>query len=587
MSEFIDHKSFYIIKRLLKEHVRPYQSRILWAVFFMIIVAACSAAIVRLVQPAIDKVLLTDNKQMLFIVTTSIFGIYLLKGTAEYFQNFLIRFVGQQILTDLQILMYEHLLRADLEFIQTHPSGKLISKFTNDIILMRGAVSHMLVGCAKHFLSVLFLIIIMFTLDIYLSLFVFVVFPLAIYPIQKLGRKMRNVVGKAQEELSNYTSKLDETFQSIKVIKSFSGERAEAKRAHNIISQILRYYKQTAKLDALTSPIMEVLCGIAIACILWYGSVMVNSGETTPGSLLAFIAAFASVYRPFKSLVALNVNLQEGLAAANRIFNLLDTKPGITDETNAKDITLHTPEISFNNIGLTFDNRVAIDNVTLTIESSKTYALVGKSGSGKTSLANLLVRFYNPTSGNININSLDIKDIKINSIRSQVALVTQDTILFDATIGENIAYGKKNATKEEIINAAKAANAHEFIMDLPEAYDTQSGSRGFKLSGGQRQRLAIARAFLKDAPILILDEATSALDPESELAILQSLAKLRRGRTTLFITHRLSSIKDSDQIVCMKKGKVFEQGTHKELLENKQEYYRLFNKELKEQKDNV
>lgn len=553
----------------------------------MIIVAACSAAIVRLVQPAIDQVLLTDNKNMLILVTTAIFGIYLLKGTAEYFQNFLIRYVGQQILTDLQIQMYEHLLKADLAFIQAHPSGKLISRFTNDIILMRGAVSHMLVGCAKHFLSVLFLIIIMFSLDVYLSLFVFVVFPLAIYPIQKIGRKMRNVVGKAQEELSNYTSKLDETFQSIKVIKSFSGEKIEADRARGIIAQILGYYKRTAKLDALTSPIMEVLCGVAIACILWYGSVMVSTGETTPGSLLAFIAAFASVYRPFKSLVALNVNLQEGLAAANRVFNLLDTKPLIRNSQDAKDVTLSTPEIIFDNINLTFDNRTAIDNVSLKVEKAKTYAFVGKSGSGKTTMANLLVRFYDPTAGNIKIDSHDIKSIKINSLRNQIALVTQDTILFDATIGENIAYGKKGATKEEIIEAAKAANAHEFISELPEGYDTTAGSRGFKLSGGQRQRLAIARAFLKNAPILILDEATSALDPESELAILQSLAKLRNGRTTLFITHRLASIKDVDQIVCMKKGNVFEQGTHEELMENKQEYYRLFNKELKETKYDV
>lgn len=587
MSEFVNHKSTYIIKRLLKNHVSPYKARILSAIFFMVIVAGCSAAIVQLVKPAIDRVLLTNDEEMLILVPTAILAIYFLKGVAEYFQSFLIKYVGQQILTDLQIEMYEHLLRADLSFLQKHSSGKLISRFTNDIILMRGAVSHMLVGCAKYFLSVLFLIIIMFKLDLVLSLFVFVAFPLAIYPIQKIGRRMRNVVGKAQEELSNYTSRLDETFKSIKVIKSFSGEKTEANRARNIIAEILEYYRRTARLDALTSPIMEILCGIAVACILWYGAMMVRSGQTTPGSLLAFITAFASAYRPFKSLVSLNVNLQEGLAAANRVFNLLDTKPEIKESKESKDFEFVLPEIKFDNVELKFGERVAVHNINLTIEKAKTYAFVGRSGSGKTTLSNLLVRFYEPTNGNIHIADHDIKEIKIASLRSQIALVTQDTILFDASIAENIAYGKQGASFDEIVVAAKAADAHDFISKLPEGYNTGVGSGGYALSGGQRQRLAIARAFLKDAPILILDEATSALDPNSELAILQSLAKLRRNRTTLFITHRLSAIEDVDQIVVMKNGKISEQGNHADLLKNKKEYFRLFNKELKDNEENV
>ena len=587
MPEFISHKSLYLIKRLLKDHVRPYKKKISLAIFFMIIVATCAASIVRLVEPAIDQVFLTHNKDMLLMVPLVMLIIYCIKGVAEYFQSYIIKFVGQQILTDLQMQMYEHLLFADISFIQAESSGRLISRFTNDIVLMRGAVSNMLVGCAKHFLSVLFLIIIMFRLDPFLTTFVFIAFPLAIYPIQIIGRKMRNIVGKAQEELSNYTARLDETFHSIKIIKSFSGEKIEVDRAREIINNILSFYKKTAKFDALTSPIMEILSGLSIACILWYGGLRVMSGETTPGALFTFITAFVSAYRPFKSLVSLNVNLQEGLAATNRVFNVLDTKPSIIDAQGSKSVIFKKPEIEFENIELKFNKKVAIHKLDLSIKSGQTYALVGRSGSGKTSIANLLVRFYDPTNGDIKIDGHSLKDIKINSVRRQIALVTQDTILFDTTVADNIAYGHVNASMAQIIQAAKASDAHEFIELLPDGYQTVVGTAGSTLSGGQKQRIAIARAFLKDAPILILDEATSNLDPNSEKSILNALIKLRKNRTTLIITHRLSTITDADQIAVLKNGQIIEQAKHEELLANKKEYYKLYNKELKEFEENV
>jgi ATP-binding cassette, subfamily B, bacterial MsbA len=580
-------KSSAVIKRLLVNHVKPYKSEIFIVIFFMVVVATCSAAVVWLTKPAIDKILVARNMHMLVIIPLLMLGVYVIKGIAEYYQGYLIKYVGQKILTDMQIQMYEHLLYADLAYVQSQSSGRLISRFTNDIILMRGAVSNMLIGCAKYFLSVVFLIIIMFSLEPFLSMFVFLAFPIAIYPVQKLGRKMRRITGDAQEELSNYTARLDETFQSIKIIKSFCAEKIESVRAKEITTKILTFYKKSAMLDSLTSPVMEFLCGLAIACVLWYGGFQVISGDMTIGELFTFIAAFVSAYRPFKSLVSLNVNLQEGLAAANRIFNILDTKPLIQDNANALKPDFGCPEIFFEKITLNFEEKEAIKLVNLKIEKAKTYAIVGKSGSGKTSLANLLVRFYDPTEGRVLINSNDIKDISVTHLRNQIAMVSQDTILVDASIAENIAYGNLAATRQEIIDAAKHADADEFISKLVDGYDTVIGIGGCTLSGGQKQRLAIARAFLKNSPIMLFDEATSALDPESEQSIVHSFTNLRKGKTTLIITHRLASIRDVDKIIVMKNGEIEEQGTHEELINLKSEYYKLHNKQLKEKAKTV
>jgi subfamily B ATP-binding cassette protein MsbA len=309
----------------------------------------------------------------------------------------------------------------------------------------------------------------------------------------------------------------------------------------------------------------------------------VIQGTMTTGALFSFITAFVSAYRPFKSLVALNVNLQEGITAANRVFNILDFKPTISDSPNALTPAFISPRIEFKNIEMKFPNgKIALKSLDLTIDPGKTYAFVGSSGSGKTTLANMLTRMFDPTNGQIIIDNYDTKEITLKSLRGQISLVSQETALFDATVLENIAYGATAASRDSVIKAAKAADAHEFILALPQGYDTMVGSNGTTLSGGQRQRLSIARAFLKDAPILVLDEATSALDPNSERSIIDSLTKLRLGRTTMIITHRLASVKDADQIVAMKHGKIVELGTHAELLKMQKEYYKLYNKQLKE-----
>ncbi|WP_342269944.1 ABC transporter transmembrane domain-containing protein [Rickettsia endosymbiont of Orchestes rusci] len=619
-----DYSATKVIKRLLKNFIKPYSKKIFLAIFFMIVSAICSANIVKSVQPIIDQIFLTHDKKMLLLMPFMITSMFFIKGVSEYYQNYLVKYIGQCILTDLQMKMYEHLLCADISFIQSQSSARIISRFTNDITMMRGAVSNLLVGCAKYFFTVLFLIIVMFKLEPVISCVTFFVFPLAIYPVQKLGRRIRKISTQSQEELGHYTSRLDETFQSIKIVKSFVGEKIESNRALLIVNNILSFYKKTSKLDALVSPIMETLSGIAIGGIIWYGGSLVMEGKTTPGALFAFLTAFATAYRPFKSLVSLNVNLQEGIAAAKRVFTILDTEPVIKDHANALHVDFTNAKIAFKEVGLNFQSKVAIKLVDLKLTPNKIIAFVGRSGSGKTSLSNLLVRFYDPSEGTILINDHDIKDIKIASLRKQISLVTQDTHLFDTSVAENIAYGKTqlnsesfrqdefeeelsyrtkvrehrrmpknslvsgfpndavNATREQIITAAKYADADEFIMRLPDGYDTVIGTQGTTLSGGQRQRLSIARAFLKNSPILIWDEATSSLDQNSEQKIIESLKKLRQGKTTLIITHRLASITDVDYIIVMKAGSICEQGTHEQLLANEGEYYKLYNKELKE-----
>jgi subfamily B ATP-binding cassette protein MsbA len=564
------YKTEEILRRLIGVYISPYSRKMFLAIFFMIIVASCNAIVVKLVEPAIDEVFLTHDQYMLIMLPLITIGVFAVKGIAEYYQSYLIKYVGQRILTDLQIEMYDHLLKADLSFIQSQSSGRLISRFTNDISLMRGAVSNLVVGCAKHLLTIIFMIGVMFKLEPVMAIFVFFVFPIVIYPIQKIGRRMRKVSTAAQEELANYTACLDETFQSIKIVKSFSGEEIESKRALSIINNILEFYKKATKFDALTSPIMETLSGIAMAGIIWYGGTMVFEGKTTPGALFTFLTAFVSSYRPFKSLVSLNINLQEGLAAAKRVFYILDIEPTIKDRPDAKEIFFESPEIVFDNVSLKFDKKTAVESTSLVLQKGKVTALVGKSGSGKTSMANLLVRFYDLNQGNITIDGHDIKDITISSLRKSISLVTQDTILFDASVAENISYGMNGINRQQVIDAAKAADADEFIKNLPNGYDTIIGTAGMTLSGGQRQRISIARAFLKNAPILILDEATSSLDPKSEWSILESLKRLCENKTTLIITHKLSNLYNTDNIVVMKSGSILEQGTHEELMANKE-----------------
>ena len=584
--ESFDESSSRIIFRLVREHVRPYFKTVIAAIFFMIIVAVCSAVIVRLVEPAIDRLFITKDRAMLYTLPLLMVVVTAIKGIAEFFQSYLIKYLGQRVLSDLQLKLYHQLLYCDLSFIEQQSAGRLISRFTNDITLMRGAVSNLLVGIAKHFMTVLLLIILMFKLEPVLSSITFFIFPLAIYPIIKLGRKLRKVAFSTQEELGNYTAQLDETFSAIRIVKSFTAEKFEWLRAQKVIEGILKLYVRAAKLDATTSPIMEILSGIAIGGIIWYGGLMIIEGETTPGRLFAFLTAFVSAYRPYKSLISLNVSLQEGLAAAKRVFIIFDMQPKITDAKDAISIDCtHPLEIQLHDVSLNFGSKKALSGVTLTFPAKKMVAIVGESGSGKTSISNLLQRFYDPSQGGVTINNKNLAQIKISSIRQIFSFVAQETILFDASIADNIAYGHETYELDKAVAAAKKAGAHEFINKLPDGYHTIIGNKGFTLSGGQRQRLAIARAIFKQAPIMLFDEATSALDSRSENHIMESLDTLRKQHSLIVITHRLNSIQNADHIIVMAGGKVSEEGTHAELLAAKGEYYTLYNRQQNESKN--
>jgi subfamily B ATP-binding cassette protein MsbA len=544
----------------------------------MIIVATCNAIILRLTKWVVDDVIINHDRQMLVIIPLIMVAVSAAKGSSEFMQSYLVKVVGQRILTDLQKLMYEHLLKSDLALIESHSSGRLISRFSNDISLMRAAVSQILVGVAKHLFTVTFVLGVMISLDPIMFVLCFGVFPIAVYPIQKLGKRMRKIAFAAQEELGNYTATLDETFSSIKIVKSYQAEEIESKKASTKTEKIYELYKKAAKFDSLASPIMEIFSGLAIAVLLWYGGYSIITERITPGVLVAFLSSFFSAYRPYKSLLTLNVHLQEGLAAAKRLFQILDTVPGVKDKDHAKDIKINNSEIKFENAGLAFRERHALADVNFVIKPKSSIAIVGKSGSGKTSLVNLLVRFYDLSDGHIVIGKHDITDFTLKSLRSQISLVTQDTMLFDASVAENIAYGT-NASLKAIKEAARKAHADEFIDQLPSGYDTMIGSKGNELSGGQKQRIAIARAFLKNSPILILDEATSSLDSESIKAIEDSLKELRKNKTTIIVTHKLASITDVDNIIVLKKGSLAEQGNHKSLIKKKGEYYKLFTRE--------
>lgn len=576
---FISSDGSFLLKRLIHSFVKPYFKKLSFAIMAMIIVALSNSFHVLLVKPALDKIFVKLDKEMLLIIPIAMIVVGIIKAVATFFQNYYMKFVGQRIVTDIQAKLYSHLIYSDLPYIQQFSTGKIISRFSNDITSMRASLSNVLTGIAKELFTVIFLIITMFYLNWALSLLVFVIFPSAIYPIIRMGRRMRKISLATQEKLGHYTSQLDETFKAIKEVKSYHAEEHEIKKSNDILNNIFGLYVQAIRTESLSSPIIEIISAIVIASIIWYGGNEVISGSTSPGSFIAFIGAFVAAYRPLKNLAELNNNLQEGLAASKRLFDVLDVDPKIINKEGCVDLLVSSPSIIFNKVNFSYNEQELFQNLSFEIKPSKLVAFVGGSGSGKTTITNLLLRFYEINSGKILIDGQDIRDVSLESLRTQVSMVSQDILLFDDTIAANIGYGKIGATLEEIIEASKAAAADDFISNLPDGYNTIIGQSGFKLSGGQKQRLSIARAILKDSPIIIFDEATSALDTISEQAIQKTIINLKNdGRTIIVIAHRLSTIIDSDLIYVLDKGKIVASGIHKELLEFSPYYQDLYSK---------
>jgi len=569
--------SSVLLRRLLKTYILKHKRRLLLAIGCMVVAASMTATNAWLMQPVLDEIFVKRDTLMLTLIPIAIMIVAVVNGLASYHQTIYMRYIGQRTIADMQLDLFSHLMRADLGTFHDQASGRLISKFTNDIMMMRHAISNVLVGVAKESLTMLFLIGVMLYQSVELSLLAVVAFPIAILPIARLGRRMRKVSDSTQAELGEFTAQLDENFQGVRVVKAYGRESFEMERARQSIDRLFGLYFKAARIQAISAPMMETLGAAAIAAVIWYGGYQVVSGDTTPGAFFSFITSMLLAYKPMKSLAGLNTNLQEGLAAANRFFAAMDTQPCIQDAPHAKPLALSRGALALSDVSFHYGSEKAgVDNISITIEPGATAALVGPSGSGKSTLINLILRFYDVENGHIRIDGQDIRDVTLSSLRQSIALVSQDVVLFDDTVRTNIAYGRLDATQADIIEAAKRADAHEFILQMPQGYDTIIGPHGVKLSGGQRQRISIARAILKNAPILLLDEATSSLDTQSERSVQSALDSLMQQRTTLVIAHRLSTVQHADIIYVMEQGRLIESGTHDMLLSKGGRYHDLY-----------
>lgn len=566
-----------LLARVRKQYIARHKGKLTLAIVCMLLVAGATAAQAWIIKPALDSIFLKKDASMLMIIPLALFAIGATSAVANYGQVVIMRNIGQRIIADMQIDLFAHLMHSDLAMFHDQASGRLISRFTNDIMLMRNAVSTVLTGIAKDFFTMVFLIGLMFYQSLPLALIAFFVFPLAVFPVLRLGRRMRKISDSTQQQLGAFAAQLDETFHGVRMVKAYGREEHEVRRARTIIERLYKLYFKASRVQALASPIMELLTGASVAVIVWYGGAQVIAGTTTPGAFFSFIAAMVSAYKPAKTLVTLNNSLQEGMAAASRLFAVLDSVPVIRDKPGAQPLALKNGAIEFRDAVFHYaPGAGGIEGITLSVPAGKTVALVGHSGSGKSTLVNLLLRFYDLESGSIAIDGQDIRDVTISSLRAVMSLVSQEIVLFDDTVRANIAYGRMDASEEEIVRAATMAAADEFIREMPQGYDTVIGPHGVRLSGGQRQRLAIARAMLKNAPILLLDEATSSLDNTSERIVQQALENLMRDRTTLVVAHRLTTIRGADIIYVLDRGRIVESGTHTTLMQHSGVYYDLY-----------
>jgi len=563
--------------RLWRDSIHHYLGWIVLAVLLMAVMAAANAFTAYLMKPIVDDVFFAKNEDMLWPVGLMVIGTFLLMGFANYGQSMVMNFVGLKIIADMQNRLFAHLTRMDLQFFHDNPTGTLISRFTQDIHMMKVAVSNGLTGFGKDLLSLIFLVALMFNMNWQLAAISFFVFPVAVFPIVRIGRRMRKVTANTQEELGTFMTVLNQTFQGIRIVKAFGMQTYEGSRIASLVDRIFRLNMKAARTRELSRPIMETLGGAAVFVVIIYGGTQVIQETTTPGAFFAFITALLKAYDPMKRLANLNSSIQQGLAGAQRLYDVLDREPSISDKPGAVPLKGVAGHVEFDGVNFTYTSeKNTLDDVTFAVAEGRTAALVGASGAGKSTILNLIPRFYDVASGRVSIDGVDVRDATMASLHANIALVSQEITLFDDTVAANIAYGRGGASQEEVESAARHAAAHDFISQLPDGYDTLVGEQGVKLSGGQRQRLAIARAMLKNAPILLLDEATSSLDTESERKVQAALHELMRGRTTIVIAHRLSTVIDADVIFVVDAGRIVESGTHGELLARGGAYKNLY-----------
>ncbi len=550
--------------------------RLIGGMAFSLLIAGTTSTIPFLLKPVLDDIFIDKDAAMLKVIPVIVIVLYLLRGIGLYGQEYMMNYVGQGIIRRLRGALYDHIQDMPLSFFHREKTGVLMSRITNDVNIVKSMVSTAITGFLRDVFTIVGLTGVIFYRDWKMAMIAFVVLPLAFYPIVEFGRRVRRVSTGCQEAMANMSAFLHETLAGNKIVKAFTRETYEKKRFAEKNHHLFILEMRAVVARSLSSPIMELLGGIGIAFIIWYGGSRVIAGTHTAGTFVSFLGAVLLLYDPVKKLSHLNNTVQQGLAAVDRIYDILEMPSDIKEAENPYEIKNGPHRVAYHGVSFKYADDMVLNHIDLDINAGEILALVGMSGGGKTSLVNLIPRFYDVSEGRIEIDGVDIRNAGIKSLRDQIAIVTQEPILFNDSVGNNIAYGKSAATDAEIEKAAKDAYAYDFIMNFQDEFDTVIGELGARLSGGEKQRICIARALLKDAPILILDEATSSLDTEAEMLVQRALENLMKGRTTFVIAHRLSTIAYADRIIVISDGEIVEAGKHDDLMSRQGEYYKLY-----------